>query len=127
MRLLLDTRVFLLAASASSKLGKPGRDLIEAADEVWVSAASIWEVAAKLALRRVDGDIDEVVKSIDASGFRELPVTAQHAAAVPRLPAYHADPYDRLLIAQAVTEPLHLLTLDPLLRRYSELVIVAPS
>lgn len=127
MRLLLDTRVFLLAAAASSKLGKPARDLIDAADEAWVSAASIWEVTHKLAIGRFDGDIDEVAKSIDASGFRNLPVTAQHAAAVARLPAYHTDPYDRLLIAQATTEPLRLLTLDPLLRRYSDLVIVAPS
>jgi len=127
MRLLLDTRVFLLSTMASSKLGKPARDLMESADEVWVSAASIWEVTIKLALGRVDGDIDEAVKSIEASGFRNLPVSAQHAAAVRRLPAYHSDPFDRLLIAQAITEPLHLLTLDPLLQRYSELVIVVPS
>ncbi|MBS0325219.1 MAG: type II toxin-antitoxin system VapC family toxin [Proteobacteria bacterium] len=126
MRLLLDTRVFLWSVMASGKLGKPARDLIEGADEVWISAASIWEIAFKLGIGRVDADIDEVAKSIGASGFRELPVSAAHAAAVSRLPAYHADPYDRLLIAQAMTEPLRLLTVDPALRRYSELVIVTP-
>lgn len=127
MRILLDTRVFLWSVMGSGKLGKPVRDLIEAADEVWVSAASIWEVAFKLALGRVDADVDEVARSIEASGFRELPLDARHAAAVSRLPAYHADPYDRLLIAQAMTVPLRLLTVDPVLRRYSDLVIVAPS
>lgn len=124
MRILLDTRVFLWATMASSKLAKPARDLIETAEEVWVSSASIWEIALKIPLGRVDASIDEVTAAIEASGFRELPVTAQHAAAVSRLPAYHSDPYDRLLLAQAVTEPLRLLTADPALRRYSELVIV---
>ncbi|MGH8802215.1 MAG: type II toxin-antitoxin system VapC family toxin [Casimicrobiaceae bacterium] len=128
MRLLLDTQVFLWSVMASRRLGKPTRDLILAADEVYVSAASIWEIATKLRLERIDASPDELATAIEASGFHELPVKAHHAAAAAHLPAYHADPFDRLLLAQATTEPLRLLTADPTLRRYSELVtIVQPS
>jgi PIN domain nuclease of toxin-antitoxin system len=124
MRLLLDTHVFLWVVTDSRKLKQVARQAILAAEEVHVSAASIWEIAIKAGLGRLVGDAQAMLDAIAASGFRELPVSGRHAAAVQRLPSYHGDPFDRLLIAQAIAEPLHLMTADPTLTRYSELVQV---
>ena len=98
------------------------RDLMVAADAVYVSAASIWEIAIKSSLGKIEGDPVELAAAIAASGFHELPVTAQHGALVARLPMHHSDPFDRLLVAQAISEPLKLLTSDARLSPYSELV-----
>jgi PIN domain nuclease of toxin-antitoxin system len=124
VRLLLDTHVFLWAVADSRKLGAAARRLIEEADEVRVSAASIWEIAIKSRLGKLVGDAESLAAAIEDSGFAELPVTGRHAAAVARLPSHHADPFDRLLVAQALAEPLILLTADKTLARYSELVRV---
>jgi PIN domain nuclease of toxin-antitoxin system len=124
VRLLLDTHVFLWAVADSRKLGAAARRLIEEADEVRVSAASIWEIAIKSRLGKLVGDAESLAAAIEDSGFAELPVTGRHAAAVARLPLHHADPFDRLLVAQALAEPLILLTADKTLTQYSELVRV---
>jgi PIN domain nuclease of toxin-antitoxin system len=89
---------------------------------VFVFAASIWEVAIKASLGKIEADPDALIAAIDASGFTALPVRSAHAAGVTRLAPYHNDPFDRLLIAQALAEPLTLLTADALLVRYSDLV-----
>jgi PIN domain nuclease of toxin-antitoxin system len=125
MRLLLDTHVFLWAVAGSSRLKAPARRLIDEADEVHVSAASIWEIAIKARLGKVDADPEEVAQAIVSSGFHELPVTAAHAAGVSRLEVHHNDPFDRLLISQALAEPLRLLTADAILARYSDVVVLA--
>jgi len=125
MRLLLDTHVFLWAVAGHPRLKAPARALIASAEEVFVSAASIWEIAIKKGLGRIDVDLGALVAAIEASGFRELPVSARHAADVSTLPPIHHDPFDRLLIAQARAEPLRLLTADPVLEPYSELVVLA--
>ena len=124
MRLLLDTHVFLWAVAGSPQLKAPTRRLLEAADEVYVSAASIWEVALKARLGRIDADPAELAAAIEPSGFLHLPVSAAHAAGVALLEPHHNDPFDRLLIAQALAEPLKLVTADPLLAMYSELIMV---
>jgi PIN domain nuclease of toxin-antitoxin system len=124
MRLLLDTHVFLWALAGSRELKAPARRLIESADEVHVSAASIWEIAIKSRLGKIDADPAEVVEAIEPAGFVELPVRATHAKGVATLPAHHSDPFDRILIAQALAEPLRLVTADHLLGRYSDLVIL---
>ena len=124
MRLLLDTHIFLWAVSGSARLKPATRRLIESADQVYVSAASLWEVAVKASLGKIEADPDALVAAIDASGFIELPVRAAHAAGVARLPPHHNDPFDRLLIAQALAEPLTFLTADALLVRYSDLVLL---
>ena len=102
----------------SPKLKAKARSQIAAADAVYVSAASIWEIAIKARLRKINADPAELVEAIEASGFRELPVTATHAAAVATLPMHHSDPFDRLLLAQAFGEPLRLLTADQALAAY---------
>lgn len=124
MRLLLDTHIFLWAVSGSRLLKASARDLIESADEVYVSAASIWEVAIKARLGKIQADPHELAAAIEPSGFLELPVSTTHAAGVERLELHHADPFDRLLIAQALVEPLRLLTADEVLAAYSDLVVV---
>jgi len=124
MRLLLDTHVFLWAIAGSPRLGTSARRAIEAADQVFVSAASIWEIAIKARLGKIEADPDEYLAAIEQSGFAELPVRAVHAAEVARLPMHHTDPFDRLLVAQALVEPLRLLTADALLCKYSGIVVL---
>jgi PIN domain nuclease of toxin-antitoxin system len=124
MRLLLDTHIFLWAVTGSALLKAATRRLIEDADETYVSAASIWEVAIKARLGKIQADPDALAKAIDASGFVELPVSAAHAAGVAKLELHHNDPFDRLLIAQALAEPLKLVTMDAVLARYSDVVLL---
>lgn len=125
MRLLLDTQVYLWFLADSRKLHARSRSLIIESEQVFVSAASIWEATVKVALGRLDARPEDLVDGIPASGFVELPVRARHAARVADLPDHHRDPFDRLLIAQSLDEPLHLLTSDAILPRYSPLVLLA--
>lgn len=122
MRLLLDTHIFLWVVTDSRRLRAAARKAIASAEAVHVSAASIWEIAIKVRLGKIDGDPRQLAEAIEPSGFLELPVTATHAARVAQLPDHHNDPFDRLLVAQALTEPLVLLTADAQLVRYGELV-----
>jgi PIN domain nuclease of toxin-antitoxin system len=123
MRLLIDTHVFLWAMSGDRKLLARAQATMLEADAVFVSAASIWEIAIKSALGKLDVDVNELVARMAEAGFRELPVTAVHAAAVRDLPDIHRDPFDRLLVAQAMTEPLRLLSDDDHVAKYTDLVI----
>jgi PIN domain nuclease of toxin-antitoxin system len=124
MRLLLDTHVFLWAAMGSRLLKPKIRALIESADQVYVSAASIWEIAIKSRLGKIDANPNELAAAIEDSGFIELPIRASHCAAVARLPLHHSDPFDRLLLAQALIEPMRFVTADAQLVQYSELVVL---
>ena len=126
MRLLLDTQIFLWWLADTRKLKPSLRERIEGADEVFVSAASIVECEQKIAAGLLDGDPEELVRGIKASGFTELPVRARPAAAAASLrPVAGSDFFDRLLVAQAMSEPLRFLTANPALAQYSELVEVA--
>ncbi len=124
MRLLLDTHIFLWYLAASRKLPKAVLKRIEIADAVFISAASIWEASIKIKQDRLQASTDGLIAGIAASGFSELPMTAIHGALAANLPEFHRDPFDRMLIAQAMAEPLKLLTADELLRQYSKLVEV---
>lgn len=124
MRLLLDTHIYLWWLQDHPKLPKPAKAKIIAASEVYISSASIWEASIKAGIGRLEVDVDALVAEIAGSGFQELPITARHAAMVMQLPDIHHDPFDRILIAQAVCEPLRLLTRDKILTGYSELVEV---
>ena len=124
MRLLLDTHIFLWYLAASRKLSKVVLNRIEMADVVYISAASIWEAGIKIKQGRLEANIDNLYEGIVSSGFVELPMTAAHSVIAANLPEYHRDPCDRMLIAQAMSEPLKLLTADGLLTQYSELVEV---
>ena len=122
MRLLLDTHVFLWAVAGSASLNAKTRQIIDAAEAVFVSAASIWEIAIKARLGKIDADPNALVAAIDDSGFIELPVRAAHAARAGALPQLHTDPFGRMLVAQALAEPLRLLTADAKLKAYGELI-----
>lgn len=123
MRLLLDTHIFLWLTDNSPKLGAMARQLVASASGVYVSSATIWEAAIKVRLGKMKVDPDELLLEIDRCGFKELYVTGRHAVAVARLPLIHGDPFDRLLVAQAISEPMRLLTADKNLAAYSELVV----
>jgi PIN domain nuclease of toxin-antitoxin system len=124
MRLLLDTHVFIWSVTASRQLKTTTRDYLASAQAVYVSAASIWEIAIKSKLGKIDGDAQAFCAAIEDSGFQSLTVTAAHAAAVARLPMHHSDPFDRLLLAQAFTEPLRFVTADRTLAAYGGAVEV---
>jgi len=124
MRLLLDTHIFLWCVKGDRRCSKAVQTKILHASEVYVSSASIWEAAIKIKLKKLDVNVAELVEAISKSGFLELPITAYHAAAICHLPDIHRDPFDRILIAQAITEPLTFLTADTTLRNYSDLVEV---
>ena len=126
MNLLLDTHVALWSLVDSPKLGTEARNWLTAErSTVWVSAASLWEIAIKHALGRGDMPISagKALEHFRASGIRILTVQAEHALAVESLPPIHADPFDRLLVAQALTEPMRLMTHDTTVARYSDTVI----
>lgn len=122
MKLLLDTQVYLWFLAGSTKLSRKSVNYIKSADTVFVSAASIWEAAIKIGIGKLRADPDELVKGIPASGFIDLPVRVQHGVVAARLPGHHRDPFDRMLIAQAMSETIRLLTADKALLPYSELV-----
>jgi PIN domain nuclease of toxin-antitoxin system len=120
--LLLDTHVFIWCYDDSPLLGRRAREAIAlSANDAFVSAASIWEIAIKLSIGKLKlrgGIPDRIVDDLTAYGFSEIPVTAHHAAEVRTLPWHHSDPFDRLLIAQARHEGLTLVTVDSRISRY---------
>ena len=123
MRVLLDTQLLLWALSQPSKLSPSSRKQIIAA-EVYVSAASIWEISIKSAFGKLAANPSEVLAGIEPAGFSLLPITGEHAAKVAQLPMLHDDPFDRMLVAQASVEPMLLLTNDESLRGYGSFVTV---
>lgn len=123
MRILLDTHIYLWTLANDARLSPAARERLFAADEVLVSSASIWEASIKAGIGKLDVDIDALVAGIRDSGFIELPIRATHAAMVRDLPDLHRDPFDRILIAQALSEPLILMTADHQLSAYSSLIV----
>jgi PIN domain nuclease of toxin-antitoxin system len=122
MQILLDTQVFLWFLADSRRLSVRARKLIGSADKVFVSSASIWECCMKVALGKLEVDPAALVAGIDASGLASLSITPRHALAVAGLPSLHKDPFDRMLIAQAISDGLLLLTSDRALDGYTALV-----
>ena len=122
MRLLLDTHVVLWWQTDDPRLGREARRAIATAEVVWVSAVSGWEVAIKSALGRIRLD-EKFHLTVRADDFSELPVSLVHADRVAELPAHHADPFDRLLIAQAQIEGATVVTHDRAIEPYGVPVI----
>jgi PIN domain nuclease of toxin-antitoxin system len=122
MRILLDTHVYLWYLADSPHLTGEIRETITEADEVFVSAASIWEAAIKIGLGKLDARISDIMLGVKASGFLELPVRAADASMVASLPPIHKDPFDRMLVAQAISGPYRLLTADATIAKYSDVV-----
>jgi len=121
MKLLLDTHLLLWAAGQPDRMPREARALIDAPEnELFFSAASIWEVAIKRGLGREDFKADARLlrRGLLDNGYGELPVASEHAVAIEGLPPIHKDPFDRILVAQALVEGITLLTIDPLVAQY---------
>ncbi len=125
MKLLLDTHILLWVMRDADELSAAARAMIARADEVYVSSISLWEAAIKSSLGKLPVAPARLEAAAVAAGFRPLAVTWVHALALHGLPMLHRDPFDRMLVAQAVSEPLHLLTSDAALAAYGPQVAVA--
>jgi PIN domain nuclease of toxin-antitoxin system len=123
LRVLLDTQLLLWSLADATRLPATARRIIEEA-EVYVSAASIWEIAIKSSLGKLVADPRQVLAALEPTGFLSLPISGQHCACVVDLPPLHRDPFDRLLIAQATSEPMRFVTTDASLRDYGDIVSV---
>ena len=119
MRLLLDTHVLLWWLSDDRKLATSGRQIIaNPNNDVFVSSASVWEISIKMALGRLEIELDDLENAIARNGFRSLPIGFRHAITAGRLPAVHRDPFDRMLVAQASVEELRIVSHDRVFERY---------
>lgn len=126
MKLLLDTPILLWAAGQPEKLSESARTLLSRPEnDLFFSAASIWEIVIKLFLGRKDFSVDpyRLRKLLVVFGYTELPVTAEHALRVEALPLLHKDPFDRLLLAQSRVEGVVLITNDAVVAQYGESVL----
>jgi PIN domain nuclease of toxin-antitoxin system len=121
VKFLLDTHVILWAAGQPERLPADVRRLLDDPEnELVVSAASFWEIAIKSGLGRADFQVDARLlrRGLLDNGYSELAITSAHAVAIDDLPPIHRDPFDRLLVAQAMVEGIVLLTTDPLVAQY---------
>ena len=109
----------------SKRLSRDATRVIERAETVYVSSVSIWEVAIKATLGKLKLDVEDLLRSLNDQEFEQLPVTWEHARVFSWLPVHHRDPFDRMLVAQAMSEPLILLTHDETLSAYGDIVRVA--
>ncbi|MFD3612949.1 type II toxin-antitoxin system VapC family toxin [Streptomyces atroolivaceus] len=117
MRLLLDTHVVLWWLDASPELPEDTKELLRTEAEVYVSAATPWEIAIKQSLGKLQGAPDLAERARDMQ-FRPVPITAEHGVRAGRLPPLHRDPFDRILVAQAQTEGLTIVTRDKWIPQY---------
>ncbi|HUN94722.1 MAG TPA: type II toxin-antitoxin system VapC family toxin [Bradyrhizobium sp.] len=121
MKLLLDTHILLWAASQPERLSVAARRLIDAPiNELLFSSACIWEVVIKRGRGRKDFEVDPRLlrRGLLDNGYAELTITSQHAIVVDTLPPLHRDPFDRILVAQAMVEGVTLITADPIVAKY---------
>ncbi|MGZ5030162.1 MAG: type II toxin-antitoxin system VapC family toxin [Methylobacter sp.] len=121
MKLLLDTHLLLWAAGSPERLPPVALPLLkDPANELFFSAASLWEIAIKRGLGRVDFQVDARVlrRGLLDNGYQELAITAEHAVSIDSLPPIHKDPFDRILVAQATVEGITLLTADAVVAKY---------
>ncbi|HEV7660988.1 MAG TPA: type II toxin-antitoxin system VapC family toxin [Allosphingosinicella sp.] len=128
MRLLLDTHIALWAVTGDSRLSARARDLIEDPDNhSFVSVVTIWEIAIKHVLRRDEMPVApaRALELFQIASYAILPVEPGHAVAIADLPRHHSDPFDRMLVAQAMIEPLKLLTRDKKLAAYGSIILMA--
>jgi PIN domain nuclease of toxin-antitoxin system len=121
VKLLLDTHLLLWAAGQPERLSKKARGFIEKGEhELFFSSGSLWEIVIKRNLGRDDFKVDACIfrRGLLDNGYSELPIASEHVVAIEGLPQHHKDPFDRVLVAQAIVEGITLLTSDPTVARY---------
>ncbi len=125
MRLLLDTHILLWWLVDDPALPSRARTLIaDPTNTVFISPLSLWEIAIKSRLGKIEANVDEVLAAATDGGLIPLPFTAGHASETARLPYHHRDPFDRGLVAQARHEPMRLLTHDGVVAAYGDSVLL---
>jgi PIN domain nuclease of toxin-antitoxin system len=126
VRLLLDTHFAFWWQTGDPRVTEEVRNVVEAADEVFVSSVSLWELTIKAGLGKVRIDLSAFAEQVESMGFTWLPIENAHILKLPVLRTFddHRDPFDRLLVAQSMSEPLILLTVDGKLARYGSTVRV---
>jgi PIN domain nuclease of toxin-antitoxin system len=125
MKIIIDTHLLLWWVTNDRRLPDKARRLIEnAKNNIAVSTASIWEIAIKQALGRIKIDLKELEEVIITNNFESLPVKLHHAIEVSELPPHHSDPFDRMLVAQCLSETAYLLTHDEQLQKYGKVVML---
>lgn len=125
MRLLLDTHVMLWAISDPGQLSARARNAISSEEnEVFVSVVSPWEIAIKKSRNRIETP-DDLDRGLESSRFKLLPVLLRHTKAIESMPHHHRDPFDRMLVAQAIVDGLILVTADRKLTRYDAALLPA--
>ena len=121
MELLIDTHAFVWFINANKKLSDKAKETIESADfSPVISIASFWEITIKLSLGKIDikSSLMDFIEKTNKKGFRILPVQPNHLFYLPNLPFHHRDPFDRMLIAQAISENMTIVTKDPDFKKY---------
>ena len=113
MRILLDTHALLWWLTGDPRIEREAQDLIaDPANDILVSVASLWEIVVKVHVGKLEAEIRDITAAIDAQGFETLEIRPEHLEDLVRLPMHHRDPFDHLLIAQAIAEGLTLLSED---------------
>lgn len=126
MNILLDTHIALWAITDSQRLAdRAKKDISHPKNTIWVSVVSLWEIAIKHSLGKGDMPIDakQALNYFRQSGYQVLSIEAEHTLLVAELPNHHQDPFDRLLVAQALSEPMRLMTHDANIIKYGDIVI----
>jgi len=121
MRLLLDTHAFIWFVENDSNLTITSKNIIqEESNTIILSIVSLWEITIKTSLKKLEisRDIKEIIELIPENGFEILPITPPHLIELSRLPFFHRDPFDRLLVAQAISENVHFISKDEVLDKY---------
>lgn len=124
MRLLIDTHILLWASTQDTRLPPMAKQHLTSAQAVFVSAATVWEIAIKARVGKLPINIQELAKDIARSGYRSLSITDSHAIKTLELRDLHRDPFDRILIAQAEVEDMRLITADAQVAAYSDRIIL---
>jgi len=123
MRLLLDTNALLWALTNGPRIAPVRELLLDDENEVFVSTVSWWEIAIKTRIGKLDANLPELRATAQESGFLELPLLGSHAEMLATMPRHHNDPFDHMLVAQAMAEPMRLITGDNVLSQYTPLVL----
>jgi PIN domain nuclease of toxin-antitoxin system len=122
VRLLLDTNALLWALTNAPRIEPVREVLLAAENEVFVSSVSWWEIAIKIRIGKFDAHLPELRTAAQDSGFLELPLLGSHADMLNTIPRHHNDPFDHMLLAQAMAEPMRFITGDGALSQYTQLV-----